>query len=443
MRGNRTKYIICIFLLLVALIFSTGIKDLIPSGRGTELKIGVFADSYWGVHNGYEHRIPDDAIRLFAKDHPDVRISYETGILKEDYTEWLAGQIMKGEAPDVFFVMPEDFDLLIKMQALEDITDYVDKDEDFNKEIFYRSAYRFGSFDDAQYLLPFECAPELMFANATILKNKGIDLPSLNWNWDNFYYICKRVNDPASGLTSGDKRSEIFGTVNYTWKEAFAANGNRLFSPDGRECNFSDTRITTALTFLDELNSLNEGNKENARYFEKGNVAFQPMYYSSYRNYVKNPLRESLYEDFELTFLTMPAGYDGDNTSILDTLCVGMYSKSRHKKEAWEFIKMLTTDETVQSEIFRYSEGLSPCRNITERELKKELEDSTYGTGNINMDVVRHAMDTAVPKYSFYGQDEAESAVEYAVNEILSGEGNIRMEQVIQDRKIKGILSGE
>ena len=439
MAGNRTKYIICIFLLLTAFFLSAGIKDLIPAGRGTDLKIGVFADSYWGVHNGYEHRIPDDAIRMFEKDHPGISVSYETGILKEDYTEWLAEQIMKGEAPDVFFVLPEDFDLLIKMHALEDITEYVDKDKDFNKEMFYRSAYRFGSFDNAQYLLPFECAPELMFANTTILEKDGIETPPLNWTWDEFYDICKKV----TADTTGDKKTDVFGTVNYTWKEAFAANGNRLFSTDGRECDFADTKITTALTFLDELNSLNEGNKENARYFEKGNVAFQPMYYASYRDFIKNPLRESLYEDFELTFLTMPAGSEGDNTSILDTLCIGMYSKSRHKKEAWDFIKMLTTDETLQSEIFRYSEGLSPCRDITERELKKELGDRAYGSQNINMDVVRHAMDTAVPKYTFYGQDEAESAVEYAVNEILSGEGNIRMEQVIQDRKIKGILSGE
>ena len=439
MAGNRTKYIICIFLLLTAFFFSAGIKDLIPAGRGTDLKIGVFADSYWGVHNGYEHRIPDDAIRMFEKDHPGISVSYETGILKEDYTEWLAEQIMKGEAPDVFFVLPEDFDLLIKMHALEDITEYVDKDKDFNKEMFYRSAYRFGSFDNAQYLLPFECAPELMFANTTILEKDGIETPPLNWTWDEFYDICKKV----TADTTGDKKTDVFGTVNYTWKEAFAANGNRLFSTDGRECDFADTKITTALTFLDELNSLNEGNKENARYFEKGNVAFQPMYYASYRDFIKNPLRESLYEDFELTFLTMPAGSEGDNTSILDTLCIGMYSKSRHKKEAWDFIKMLTTDETLQSEIFRYSEGLSPCRDITEKELKKELGDRAYGSQNINMDVVRHAMDTAVPKYTFYGQDEAESAVEYAVNEILSGEGNIRMEQVIQDRKIKGILSGE
>ena len=439
MAGNRTKYIICIFLLLTAFFFSAGIKDLIPAGRGTDLKIGVFADSYWGVHNGYEHRIPDDAIRMFEKDHPGISVSYETGILKEDYTEWLAEQIMKGEAPDVFFVLPEDFDLLIKMHALEDITEYVDKDKDFNKEMFYRSAYRFGSFDNAQYLLPFECAPELMFANTTILEKDGIETPPLNWTWDEFYDICKKV----TADTTGDKKTDVFGTVNYTWKEAFAANGNRLFSTDGRECDFADTKITTALTFLDELNSLNEGNKENARYFEKGNVAFQPMYYASYRDFIKNPLRESLYEDFELTFLTMPAGSEGDNTSILDTLCIGMYSKSRHKKEAWDFIKMLTTDETLQSEIFRYSEGLSPCRDITERELKKELGDRAYGSQNINMDVVRHAMDTAVPKYTFYGQDEAESAVEYAVNEILSGEGNIRMEQVIQDRKIKGILSEE
>ncbi len=192
MAGNRTKYIICIFLLLTALFFSAGIKDLIPAGRGSDLKIGVFADSYWGVHNGYEHRIPDDAIRLFEKDHPGISVSYETGILKEDYTEWLAEQIMKGEAPDVFFVLPEDFDLLIKMHALEDITEYVDKDKDFNKEMFYRSAYRFGSFDNAQYLLPFECARSSCLQIRRYLKKTGSKLRRLTGPGMNSMISVKR-----------------------------------------------------------------------------------------------------------------------------------------------------------------------------------------------------------------------------------------------------------
>jgi multiple sugar transport system substrate-binding protein len=279
----------------------------------------------------------------------------------------------------------------------------------------------------------------MMFVNKTILDREGIPLPDPDWTWEDFLEICGKVTHSTDGTGVVNQ----YGVSGYSWVDAFSTNGVRLFDEEGKSCDFTIPQIGEAISFLERLQAGNSGYNVSGRDFSDGNVAFQPMYYASYRDFVKNPLRESLYEDFEMTFLTMPAGSEGDNTSILDTLCVGMYSKSRHKKEAWDFIKMLTTDETIQSEIFKYSEGLSPCRDITERELKKELEDSAPGSQNINMDVVRHAMDTAVPKYAFYGQDEAESAVEYAVNEILSGEGNIRMEQVIQDRKIKGILSGE
>ena len=43
------------------------------------------------------------------KKHPGVKVHYETGIRKEDYSEWLDRKILEGETPDVFMVLSDDF----------------------------------------------------------------------------------------------------------------------------------------------------------------------------------------------------------------------------------------------------------------------------------------------------------------------------------------------
>ena len=73
------------------------------------VRIGVFSDSPWGESNGYAHRILNDAIEIFQRDNPGVSVVFESGIRRQDYSEWLSNEILKGTAPDVFFVLDEHF----------------------------------------------------------------------------------------------------------------------------------------------------------------------------------------------------------------------------------------------------------------------------------------------------------------------------------------------
>ena len=43
----------------------------------------------------------------------------------------------------------------------------------------------------------------------------------------------------------------------------------------------------------------------------------------------------------------------------MNTLLMGISSKTEHEKLAWEFLKLLTNDEDIQMDIFRYSQGAS------------------------------------------------------------------------------------
>ncbi len=102
----------------------------------TVLTIGVFSDSYWEVQNGYSYRILEDAIALFEKEHEGVKVEYVSGILKENYPEWLAEQMILGRGPDLFFIFGEHFNDLAEIGALKDLSKLAERDEDFVQERF-------------------------------------------------------------------------------------------------------------------------------------------------------------------------------------------------------------------------------------------------------------------------------------------------------------------
>ena len=90
------------------LLYTDGYRSFLGNTKNS-ITIGVFSDSYWEVQNGYSYQILEDAIDLFEKEHPGVTVEYVSGILKEDYSEWLSERLLSGQGPDLFFVLQEDF----------------------------------------------------------------------------------------------------------------------------------------------------------------------------------------------------------------------------------------------------------------------------------------------------------------------------------------------
>ena len=434
--NRKNKYWLSLFLLIVFILLRTDWWRTLPFHHKNVLTVGVFSDSYWNQQNGNQHKFIDSMIRKYEEQNPNIRVVYEKGILKEDYSEWLAEQIIQGTAPDVFIVLPNDSNMLSDIGALKNLDNIIERDAAFDPGKYYEAAYAGGESDGIRYSLPVECAPDLMFVNRTILENEGIDLPDSDWTWDDFYDICKKVTKDTDGNGTIDQA----GVVDYSWEEAFASNNVTLFDKERMESNFTDEKVYNALMFLDLLDVLNRGTGSADISFERGNVAFQPMNFSSYRTYLSNPVHASRYADFDWDYLTMPAGPDGDNASLLELISVAMYSGTPMEDEAWEFMKMLTCDEEVQAEIFKFSEGISVCRDVTEAELIKENEIRLGGIASPNIEALEYTMQKAFFTQRFSGFNEAVSAVDAAVNEILKSDANIRMEQVIQARNINNFL---
>lgn len=437
---GRKNIILCaaslMFLLFSGAVYSNAYQKL-PFLDHKTITIGVFSDSYWEVQNGYSYRILDDAIAEFEKQHPNVKVEYVSGILKEDYSEWLAEQLLSDRAPDLFFVLPEDFNDLAELGALKDLTQITVRDETFDEERFFSSAYQYGQYNEVQYALPYECAPKLMFVNKTILDKERIPLPDREWTWDMFYQICETVTKD----TNGNGVLDQFGYVNYTWEEAFESNGVVLFDQKGTRCYLSDDKAEAALVFMEKLQALNREYHVTTKEFDLGNVVFQPMSFSEYRAYKPYPLSIKKYSGFEWECIPMPAGPDGDNISTLDTLLVAMNEKTQNAQYAWDLMKTLTYDVQIQNEIFDYSEGVSVLREVTESEEALQVLMESSGAGSsLNLQILSDAVENAVVTGRFRNYAAAVAEVDRAVHSIIEGNANIHMEQIIWNRKINKFL---
>ena len=410
---------------------SAGLFWGLKSQQTTVLTVGVYAGSYWETPIGDCYQILDDAIALFQQRHPDVRVEYASGIPTDSYSEWLAEKILRGTEPDLYFVMPEDFNLLASAGALEQLDGFMAADSDFASSLYSAPCLQAGVFGGGQYALPHESVPTIMFVNKTLLEAQGIPLPDNQWTWEDFYDICARVTDV-------EKRQ--FGVFGYTWLNALYSNGASLFSEDGESCYLADDKIQSAVQFAGELDNLNGGYTVTPRDFDLGRVAFRPFLFSEYRAYQPYPWRVKKYSSFEWDCVCMPSGPSGGNVSELHTMLLGISSRSGNQALAWELMKLLTADETIQNELYTYSHGISPVQRVAEnREAMEMLMGDIPGGSGFSPGVIRDIMTTAVSAPQFERYNQAMIMAESAVAE--SGGQNQQSRMLTAQREINIFLN--
>ena len=403
-------------LLVLMLCFSlTGCSG----NKETVLTIGVYSGSYWNTPNGNCYQILDDAIAMFEQSHPGVKVEYVSGIPAGAYSEWLTEQILKGTEPDLYFVLPEDFDLLVSSGALAQLDERIAADPEFDTALYYEACLHSGQFKGNQYALPHESVPTIMFVNKTLLEANGIEMPDNDWTWDEFYNICAQITDVDS---------RQYGAYGYSWLDAMHSNGASLFSEDGRSCYLAEENVLQAVQFAKQLGDLNGGYNVSARDFDEGRVAFQPLLYSEYRAYQPYPWRVKKYSAFQWDCVSMPAGPSGSNISELHTMMLGISSRTRHGDLAWEFCKLLSINEDVQRKLYTYSHGISPLPAVAEDpELLKLHHDISEGSG-FSPEMIHHIMSNAVVVPRFDAYDQAMNMVESAIQEATNNQlGQSRM----------------
>ncbi len=424
----KKKSIILVSLLLVFSCFLVVLKNL--RSKETVITFGMFADSNWNAPSDDVTTIIEKAVKKFENTHKGVKIVFEKGILKEDYSEWLLGNYLKGTEPDVFLMSNDSFNLLSSKDALLNLDTLIKKDKDFSMEAYYASVLESGQYEQRQYALPYEVVPTLICVNTTLLKKEGIQIPENNWTWGDFHTICRKLTKD----TDHNGELDQFGIYNYTWKDASYANGAKLFNEQGTLNYVSNRKVANAVNFVYRLEALNDGYTVTEHDFEEGRVAFAPMLLSDYRTYRTYPYCVEKYTKFDWTCITMPAGPQGDNISEVSTLLAGVSARTKEKQLAWEFLKMLTYDTDIQAQVASDAKGISGLRKIVENEkiyAQQEKADTKFMTLVMEKGV-------AIPKFRKY--EEAFVMMNEGVEDAMESDKNITVSLLTLQRKINNYL---
>lgn len=426
------SFTLCITLIILCLII------LNESQKETVITFGIFSGSNWDVPYSNSYEIIDNAIQKFEEKNPGVKVKYVNGIMKEDYSEWLSSELLKGTAPDVFMILPEDFNTLSNIGAMKSLNNLIMDDGDFDLSKYYETSYKFGQYEEKQFALPYESVPTMMFVNKTLLEKEGIKIPDNNWSFDDFYQICKDVTKD----TDNDGLIDQFGYYDYTWEDAIYSNGVTLFNEDGTKSYFGDKKVEEAVSFIQKLDTLNNGYRVTEKDFDDGKVAFHPLLFSEYTTYKTYPWKIKKYSGFEWDCIKLPAGENGENISEVTTLLMGINSKTKKEKLSWELLKSLTYDEDIQREIFKYSQGVSVLKNVTNsKKVIEELGKSTPNGSYIDMRLLNEVMESGVvsPRFRKYNSvmDMANNMINQSIN---NEEDNLGYRLSKLQREVNNIL---
>lgn len=402
------------------------------------LEFAMFAGSNWDVANADSYAIVDQVIARFEEEHPGVKVHYTSGIRKEDYSEWFAQKVLRGEAPDVALVLSEDFYQMVSLGIFMDLQELMDGDDGFFVEKYYGTALEAGLVKRVPYALPYEVVPKLMCVNKTLLMEEGYEIPDSAWTWTEFYALCKSITKDKHG----DGFIDQFGVCNYTWRDAAYANGAPLFNEEGTVAYLDDMRVIQSVKFVKQLEELSGGQSVSQKDFEAGNVAFMPLSYAEYRTYKRYPYRINRYSNFQWDCITAPAGTEGGNTSEVSSLLMGICADTKKRDLAWDLLKLFTYHEEFQMKIFSDSQGASVLRAVTNSPeaqliLQEDMEADEKSIDNKRLGTVIE-QGAVMPKFQKY--EEVMVLIDSKVKTILDEDKDIDSAMKILQRDIKKFL---
>ncbi|MGE5632844.1 MAG: ABC transporter substrate-binding protein [Caulobacteraceae bacterium] len=292
-----------------------------------------------------------NAAREFEKKHPDVKVNVvdTRDFPYDEYKKKMSTELLTGKGADIYCGYSGavndyiDKGLLVNFDALiKDDKEF--KINDYNASIMNGSRYK-GGF----YTIPLTYSFDCFLVNDKLLKENGVVVDD-NWTWKDFYDIVKKIQSskPEGKYYAMPKiypwivlDSMVYGDIDY-----YVDRENKKARFDTTE--FIDTlKLYQALQKegmmhpemqgLTIINSLGSINVES--------IMFIPITFEYYDqiSYFGKCFNDSF------RILPMPKG---EHSNIREFVGKNIFvnNNSKYKKEAWEFIKYLLSEE-VQSRL--------------------------------------------------------------------------------------------
>ncbi|AUJ60111.1 sugar ABC transporter substrate-binding protein [Bacillus velezensis] len=382
---KHLKKLICLFVLLAVCLSAAACSSQSSSSDG---KVTLKFFHRWPKEP--EKSYFEEAVKEFEAAHPDIHIQTEA-VLNDSYKDKVKVMLGTTSPPDIFFSWSDRFAYkFIKGDKALDLSSYYQQDKDWSSQLVQSQIKPF-THDGKQYGVPWQMDAKSFFYNKDIFNTLHLKPPA---TWDELITVCEKLKEngyiPISfGTKAPWTISHYIGTLNQRMVDE--KTRAKDYSPETGE--FTDEGYVKALEKLQELlpyftKHVNSVDHEYVRQqFTSGKAA---MIYAE-------TAEIKLVEPVNLGLFPFPkiSGEKGSPRALTGSPEGFMISsKTKHPKEAMEFLQFLTSKkmgEKLIKDVGKYSavQGTATENNSTpiQREAVQDIVRAETMVPWFDMDV--------------------------------------------------------
>ncbi len=307
----------------------------------------------------------NDAVEIFEKENPEIKIKREFAPHSTTAFHDLLTQKLKNKSgdADIFFmdvIWPPEF---AEAGWLEPLEGFIGEDE---KEQFIEGAIRANTYKGKLYGIPLFTDAGVLYYRKDLLEKYGFAPPS---TWENLFDTAREImaREEKSGrhIFGFSGQFKQYEGIVCNMMEYILTNGGKIIDETAQTPQIADPPSLDAIRFVRDkiINKLSPPGalayqeQESLDVFIQGKSIFHRNW--PYAWEISNDTARSRIAG-KVGILSIPHFKGKKSYSTLGGWQLGMNAFSKHKNEAWKFIKFMT-GEKIQKKL-AIEAGLPPTR---------------------------------------------------------------------------------
>jgi len=294
-----------------------------------------------------------NAARKFESLHKDIKVELKIhqDIGYFEYAKMLNTEMLTGKGPDIigsFYPLRQyaEKDLLVNLDEM------IEKDKSFDISDYYENIINGCRQEGKLYAMPVNYYINGFLVNDKLMKEKNITIDN-DYTFDDLYDAAQKLNSGSSS-----KEYYLFPQIKYDrghFEYILYNDIEHYIDWEKKTAKFDSEEFIDLLRKYKELrqNYTSPNIKEDDINPNKNNpIDNILLIYVPIQGYDSIGVLGKLYSDCDFKVLPYPKGkHTGHNLFYSDIVSIN--KNSRYKDEAWEFIKLLLSEE-VQSNFYEY-----------------------------------------------------------------------------------------
>lgn len=376
-------------------------------------------------------------VSAFNEKHPDIKVHAvhaPTSEIDQKITSMIAGK----QPLDVLFTDSTRNLSFSSKGLLEDLGPYLAKSDINLDQDYYVKSLSDHKYQGKLHGLPILNMTYFIYYNKDLFDAAGVPYPASDWTIDQFKETAAKLTNAEKNQFGYNLRPWV-GTHFLAWAYAM---GGQYFSEDGEQALVTSPGTVKAMEFLKNLvytdkvapaPTAQSASQAGGVAFESGNLA---MNWSGSWDIAGTETKPSKWA-FNWGVAMPPKGENGSYPIVISNAW-GIYSKSKNKEAAWDFISWWMSDEgqrlLADNGEFPSKKDIAQKHAFTH--LDKETRDIVFQTADLG--VSRPTQFPAMPRSETTFGSRMEEVLASPDSDVpaIMAEANEELNQLIQDVKV-------